>query len=95
VFVFNGEENPTLTAAAGTDVTFSLVNNGNALHNMHIAIDGFDADICSVDDEDPCSQPPRIAADASGEITFNLPAGTYEYRCDFHTAEMAGTLEVQ
>jgi plastocyanin/heme-degrading monooxygenase HmoA len=96
VFVFNGEENPNLTAAAGTEVTFELSNVGNALHNMHIAAGGdYDAAICAGGGEDPCSDPPRINGGDDGTITFNLPAGTYDYRCDFHTVEMVGTLTVQ
>jgi cytochrome c oxidase subunit II len=95
VFVFNGEENPTLQAAANTEVTFNLNNVGNAIHNMHIAVDGFDADLCDGSDNDPCSEPDSISGGDTGTITFNLPAGTYDYRCDFHTSEMSGTLEVQ
>jgi plastocyanin len=95
VFVFGGVENPTLTAAANTDVTFQLENAGAALHNMHIAVGEFELDTCAAGEEDPCSQPPRISGGADGSITFNLPAGTYDYRCDFHVDEMNGTLEVQ
>jgi plastocyanin len=96
VFIFNGQENPTLTAAAGTDVSYQLANIGNALHNLHIAAGGdFDASFCSLGAEDPCSDPVRINGGDDGTISFNLPAGSYEYRCDFHTAEMSGTLTVQ
>jgi plastocyanin len=96
VFVFNGKENPTLAAAAGADVTLKLRNTGKALHNMHIAAGGsYDSAFCKAGEEDPCSDPVRMNAGADGAITFNLPAGTYDYRCDFHTVEMAGTLEVQ
>jgi plastocyanin len=95
VFIFNGEENPDITATAGTDVTFELTNVGAALHNMHIAVGGsFDESICD-GSGDPCSDPPRINAGDDGTITFNLPAGSYDYRCDFHTTEMFGTLIVQ
>jgi cytochrome c oxidase subunit II len=96
VFVFNGEENPTLTAAAGTDVTFALDNTGTALHNLHIAAgDDYASAFCNATGDDPCSAPPRINGGDGGSITFNLPAGTYDYRCDFHVDEMSGTLEVQ
>jgi plastocyanin len=78
-------------------VTFTLNNVGSALHNMHVSdADGnFEAAFCTGDGDTPCSEPPRISGGASGEITIDLPAGTYEYRCDFHTSEMVGTLEVQ
>ena len=96
VIVFNGAESPTITAAAGTDVTFEVSNVGNALHNVHIAASGSYAQaFCSASGEDPCSDPARILGGDDGSITFNLPAGTYDFRCDFHTAEMTGTLEVQ
>jgi plastocyanin len=95
VFIFNGENNPTLTAAAGTDVTFDLSNEGGALHNMHIAVDEYDSTICELGGEDPCSDPPQIRSGDSGTITFNLPAGTYEYRCDFHVVEMVGEINVE
>lgn len=96
VFVFNGEENPTLTEAAGIDVTLDLSNTGKALHNMHIAGSGnFAAAFCNAAGEDPCSAPVRINGGDGGVITFNLPPGTYDYRCDFHTAQMQGKLEVQ
>lgn len=94
VFVFNGEENPTLTAVAGQDVTLNLSNTGNALHNMHIARD-FASAFCSATGEDPCSDPVRINGGKDGTITFNLPAGTYTYRCDFHTAEMSGDINIE
>jgi plastocyanin len=97
VFVVDGEENPTITISADTDVTFTLDNVGAALHNMHVSASGgeFESAFCDGDGEAPCSDPPRITGGDSGTITINLPAGTYEYRCDFHTQEMVGTLEVQ
>ena len=96
VFIVNGEENPDLTAAAGAEVTFQLENIGSALHNLHIAAGGdFDSNPCTAGGEDPCSDPTRITGGGDGTITFNLPAGTYDYRCDFHTSEMSGTLTVE
>ncbi len=96
VFVFNGEENPTLTAAAGQDVTLNLSNTGKALHNMHIAPGGdFASAFCSATGENPCSDPARISGGKDGTITFNLPAGAYTYRCDFHTTTMFGDINIQ
>jgi plastocyanin len=95
VFVVDGNNNPTLTAAANTEVTFQLDNEGAAIHNMHIAATGsFGSGICSAGGDNPCSDPSRIRGGQSGTITFNLPAGTYDYQCDFHVTEMSGTLEV-
>jgi len=87
--------NPTLNVTAGTEITFDLSNKGAALHNMQVAASGsFAATFCSATSGDPCSVPPRIAAGKTGTITFTLPAGTYEYRCDFHTADMHGEIVV-
>jgi plastocyanin len=95
VFVFNGEENPTITIAPDTEMTFTLNNTGTAIHNMHVAASGeFQENFCT-GQEDPCSAPPRISGGDTGTITLNLPPGTYDYRCDFHTTEMNGTIEVQ
>ena len=96
VFVVNGEDDPTITIAANTDVTLNLDNTGSALHNMHVASSGsFDEQFCSATSEAPCSDPARIPGGTTGTITMNLPPGTYDYRCDFHAADMHGTIEVQ
>jgi plastocyanin len=76
-------------------VTLNLENIGAALHNMHISVDGgFESSFCDTGGEAPCSDPERIEGGESGTITFTLPPGEYTYRCDFHTAEMEGTLIV-
>jgi plastocyanin len=85
-----GEDNPTITVPSGMVVP--VVNEGRALHNLQVS--PFEAAICSSDDPSPCTDPARINAGDEGTITFDIPPGTYEYRCDFHTAEMFGTLEV-
>lgn len=91
----DGTRNPTINVAAGTEIAFDLTNQGAALHNMQIAASGsFVANFCSATSGDPCSVPPRIPAGQSGTITFNLPAGTYDYRCDFHATDMAGQIVV-
>lgn len=95
VFVLSGAENPTLTAPAGKETVIKLNNAGKALHNIHVAVNGYDSAFCAAGGEDPCSDPVRIPGGQQGTITFTLPAGTYDYRCDFHTAEMTGTIEVQ
>lgn len=95
-FVVDGQENPTISIAADTDVTFTLDNVGTALHNMHVAASGaFDEAFCTAGGDAPCSDPARIPGGSSGTITMNLPAGTYDFRCDFHTQDMQGTIEVQ
>lgn len=93
----NKFDKTALTAAAGEAVTVSLTNKGAAVHNVHIsdASGNFTADFCSASGPDPCSNPTRINGGGSGSITFTLPAGTYQYRCDYHKTEMNGTLTVQ
>ncbi len=72
----------TLTIAANTDVTLTLINNGIAPHNFSI-----DALSISVD----------VTPGATKVVTINAPAGTYEFYCNVpgHTAAgMVGTLTV-
>ena len=92
----NHFDNTALTATAGTAATVTLKNNGTAVHNVHIsdATGKFTGDFCSASGPDPCSNPTRLTAGASGTLTFTLPAGTYQYRCDYHPTEMKGTLTV-
>ena len=95
VFVQGEEENPELRAPAGTDVTVTLENVGAALHNMHIANPDYESTFCEAGGRDPCSDPDQVEAGDSATLTFNLPAGEYEYRCDFHADEMQGVLTVE
>jgi plastocyanin len=79
-------------------VTLPIQNEGKALHNMHIEAApgaGFAVSFCTVGGDAPCSDPARIRAGTGASMTFTLPAGTYAYRCDFHTTEMQGTITVQ
>ena len=86
-----------LTVDADTDVSVPLTNNGAAIHNVHVATaDGsYPAAFCTVGGEAPCSDPARISGGGTGALNFNLPAGDYPFRCDYHPVEMTGTLKVQ
>jgi plastocyanin len=96
VFVVNGEDNPTISIAANTDVTLNLENVGTAIHNMHVASSGeFQDAFCTANGDAPCSDPVRISGGGSGTITMNLPPGSYDYRCDFHPQDMHGTIQVE
>lgn len=96
VFILNDEENPTISIAADTDATFTVANVGTALHNLHVAVaDDFESDFCNGNGSEPCSDPPRVSGGSSGTITLNLPAGEYQYRCDYHPDEMQGTIQVE
>ncbi len=86
----SGDENPTIRVASGLEVTVN--NEGRALHNFRLS--PFDTSICTQADPGSCSDPARINGGDSGTIVFDVQPGTYEYRCDFHTDEMQGTIEV-
>jgi glucose/arabinose dehydrogenase/plastocyanin len=73
-----------LTIAADTDVEIQLTNNGALPHNFAVPSEG-------IQSED-------FSSGASGSITVNLPAGTYEFICSVpgHAAAgMIGTLTVE
>jgi plastocyanin len=88
----SGDENPTISVPAGS--TIEVRNEGRALHNLQVS--PFEVTVCENGDEfdNPCSDPDSISGGDDGTITFDIAPGEYEYRCDFHPAEMAGTLQV-
>ncbi len=97
-FEFEGETGPTIAVAAGEEITIDLANDGLAIHNMHIA--GTDNEygdaICKSGEEEPCSDPALFQPGDTGSITFSFDEpGAFIFRCDFHPAEMIGTIEVQ
>jgi plastocyanin len=87
-----------LTVQGGSTVAFDLTNEGRAIHNMHIAgPDGeYTEDFCG-GDGDPCSDPNRIPGGQSGTLTWEVPdsPGQVDFRCDFHTQEMTGTITIE
>ena len=86
-----------ITVGAGASVTFQLTNNGIAIHNMHVTVDGeFDSDICD-GTGDPCSDPAFVSGGQEAVLTWTAPdsAGEVPFRCDFHPIEMVGTITVQ
>lgn len=87
---------PDITVTAGSTVT--VRNKGAGTHNVHVAdaSGAYSAAVCKTSGPVPCSSPAAIAGGADGTITINLPAGTYDFRCDFHIAEkMFGKLTVE
>ncbi len=97
-FEFEGETGPTIAVAASEEITIDLTNGGLAIHNMHIAgtDNEFGVTICKSGEEEPCSDPDLFQAGDTGTITFSFDEpGTFIFRCDFHPAEMTGTIEVQ
>src|SRR3990172_3086614 len=84
-----------LTIAANTEVVIQLTNSGLAVHNVDVAVGGsFPAGICEKGDPG-CSDPANMRGGQSGTLTLNLSPGTYDFRCDFHVAEMTGTITAQ
>lgn len=97
-FEFEGETGPTIAVAASEEITIDLTNGGLAIHNMHIAgtDNEFGVAICKAGEEEPCSDPDLFQSGDTGSITFSFDEpGTFIFRCDFHPAEMTGTIEVQ
>jgi plastocyanin len=69
----------TTLASPSGQVSFFLDNADNALHNLHIL------GVKSGSNDMPANHKTRF--------TVALTAGTYKYRCDYHT-DMKGTLKV-
>jgi plastocyanin len=94
VMTDNKFDRTELTVPADTDVSIPLENRGAAIHNVQVAAaDGtYAAAFCTVGGETPCSDPARIPGGSDGVLSFNLPAGEYPFRCDFHPVEMQGTI---
>lgn len=96
-FELDGQKAPALGVGLGQEVTLNLVNIGTAVHNMHVA--GTDNEYgdspCQTGGEEPCSDPDTMTAGSEGTITFSFTeAGTFDFRCDFHAAQMTGTIVV-
>ncbi len=97
-FEFQGKKEPTIPVTAGQEVTLDITNGGSAIHNMHVAVTGkYRSDFCGpTPQDDPCSDPNQIRKGATAKITINIAdPGTYDFHCDFHPAEMTGTIEVK
>ncbi|HTE85841.1 MAG TPA: cupredoxin domain-containing protein, partial [Dehalococcoidia bacterium] len=77
------------TVPAGQAVTMAVSNQGNAIHNWHVtdAKDAAGKDVSTGDN--------GILGGQSANLTFTITqAGTYRFQCDFHPADMLGTLFV-
>lgn len=71
----------TLTAPADTEVTLEFTNDGSTLHNWIVPEEEITMDL--------------VQGGESGDVTFTLPAGEYEYVCEAHPTEMTGTLTIE
>jgi plastocyanin len=78
----------TMTSKAGQQVTVNLKNNGQAIHNYHIT------DV--KDDAGKDIKDTQVEAGKSDVLTFTVSKpGTYHFQCDFHPADMKGTITLQ
>jgi plastocyanin len=88
------------TIAAGETVSFNLDNQGIAIHNMHISVDGeYALAVCEPGGDAPCSDPNTVSPGATAVLEWDVPADAagmqIPFRCDFHPVEMTGTITVQ
>jgi plastocyanin len=81
------------TVDAGAELTFSITNDGAAIHNMRVA--GADNEFNTGDDA--VSQEELIPAGDTATLQWTAPAepGVYDFQCDFHVPDMAGTVTVE
>lgn len=88
----NSFDPDALTVAAGETATFSITNEGIAIHNVRFSGDDGEYDT----DDDAVSEPDLIRGGETATIEW-IPtaAGEYPFRCDFHPTEMTGTITVQ
>jgi mono/diheme cytochrome c family protein/plastocyanin len=93
-FSLDDNRDPEIDVASGATINATLNNTGSAPHNLRI--DGPDGKFDSAaGGDDIVSDPDQINPGKTATIAINLPAGTYNYRCDFHPDQMKGTLVVQ
>jgi len=81
------------TVKAGQEVTFNATNDGAAIHNMHVA--GADNEYGT--DDDVQSDPQLVDPGDTATLTWTAPdePGVYDFQCDVHLPDMAGTITVQ
>lgn len=95
---YQGETNPNINVAAGEEITFAVMNIGAAIHNFHV--DGTDntypENPCTVGgDNNGCSDPNIMPGGTEATLVIQLEPGVYNFRCDFHPAEMVGTFTAE
>ncbi len=89
----------TFTVSPGQQLTFDLANDGQAIHNMHIAgtDNEYGVSFCEPAGDEPCSDPELFSAGDTGTLVWTAPdePGEFIFRCDFHPIEMVGTITVE
>ena len=81
------------TLNAGDVVTFNITNEGTAIHNMRVA--GEDSEFNTNDDS--VSEEEIITATGTTTLQWTAPdePGVYDFQCDYHVPDMAGTITVE
>lgn len=81
------------TVPAGATVTFSITNDGAAIHNMRIA--GTDNEYNN--DDDGVSDPDLVNGGDTATLEWTAPdeSGEIDFQCDFHPTDMLGTITVE
>ena len=80
----NSFDPKSINVPAGKEITFELDNQGQAIHDMSVKID----------DKIPASANIRGGQKGTLKLTF-AKAGTYDFMCGFHPAEMTGKITAQ
>lgn len=91
-FTLNGQKNPTITVKAGDTINVTAKNTGTAIHNLHVANPSNQYSSPG----DSVLNPQALPGGQQGTLSFTFAkAGTYNYQCDFHPADMKGQIVVQ
>lgn len=77
-----------ITVPVNTTVEITVVNKGVAIHNMHV----LSADVEGQDFTSDAIVNP--GASSTFEVKFTH-TGVFDFQCDYHLPEMAGTITVQ
>ncbi len=81
------------TVEEGAEVTFNITNEGAAIHNMRVHGEDGEANT----DDDAASDPDIVSAGDTATLVWTAPdeSGVYDFQCDFHLPDMAGTITVE
>ena len=80
----------SFTVNAGQQVTMTVKNDGQALHNWHVL------NVKSTDGKDIVPTPLLVPPGQTATVTFTISTpGTYKFQCDVHPTQMFGTLIVK
>jgi len=85
----NAFDKTALQAKAGQEFTLVMENKGQLPHNVHVYQSKGGPSVAA-------SEPQVTMAGQKGTLKAKIDkSGSYYYQCDFHAAEMTGTLTMQ